>query len=210
MTEVIFLSRETRVRIPFGNMHEGTTASAHRLQESKRGNSSQRGFWVRVRKWMRQEKLIVFLTITVWLFWKAHPSLLICTLFWLDVIWIIHAKRLLRGLAGFIILLGVALNAVVTEANGGVMPVVGMPKNLRSASPVWCGATAHHHFLILADHAAMRFFSVGDLLLLAGASAFLLARLYRAFKKYYSAVRRSGQCGQGSVGLVDSERSNVV
>lgn len=73
---------------------------------------------------MYHEEIILFLTIALWLFWKAHPGLIVCALFWLDLIWIIHTKRLLRGASGFIILLGVALNAAVTEANGGVMPVV--------------------------------------------------------------------------------------
>lgn len=177
-------------------------ASACHVQESTRDNSSQRGFWFRVHEWMWQEKPMAFLTITLWLFWKAYPSLLVCTLFWLDVIWIIHAKRLLRGLAGFIILLGVASNAAVTEANGGVMPVIGMPRNLHSASPVWCRATAHHHFLILADHAAIRFFSIGDLLLIAGASMFLLARMYRMVKRHYSQFTSGQKVGEEAPGLL--------
>ena len=121
----------------------------------------------------------MIVTLTLWLVWKAHPSVVVCAAFWLSLIWIIHSKSLIRHSAGLIVLLGVVLNAVVTELNGGVMPVVGMPKYFHTASPIWQAAQTSNHVLVLADKASLHFFSIGDLTLIAGTSMLLLAKLYQ-------------------------------
>ena len=77
----------------------------------------------------------MIVTLTLWLLWKADPGVLVCAAFWLRVVWILDSKRVTRYPAGAIVLLGVVLNATVTELNGGVMPVVGMPTYFQAASP---------------------------------------------------------------------------
>ena len=119
------------------------------------------------------------ITLTLWLLWKAYPSVAICAAFWLSVIWMIRSKNLIRHSTGLVVLLGVVLNATVTELNGGVMPVVGMPMHFRVASPIWQEAGTSHHLLVLADHASLHFFSIGDFILMIGASMFLLNKLCR-------------------------------
>src|ERR1700694_2657376 len=119
------------------------------------------------------------ITLILWLVWKAHPSVVICAAFWLSLIWMIHSKSLIRHPAGLIVLLGVVLNAVVTELNGGVMPVVGMPMYFQTASPIWQAAQTSNHLLVLADNASLHFFSIGDLTLIAGSSMLLLSKLYQ-------------------------------
>jgi hypothetical protein len=63
---------------------------------------------------------------------------------------------------------GLMLNALVTDANAGAMPVVGMPSTLRPASPMWHAATPKTHLAFLADQAQLGLFSVGDLVMLFG------------------------------------------
>jgi hypothetical protein len=123
------------------------------------------------------------ITLILWLLWKAHPSVAICAAFWLSVIWMIRSKNLIRHSAGLIVLLGVVLNATVTELNGGVMPVVGMPTHFQAASPIWQGAGTSNHWLFLADHASLHFFSIGDFMLIGGASMFLLMKLCQKLAK---------------------------
>jgi hypothetical protein len=121
----------------------------------------------------------MILTLTLWLLWKAHPGVVVCAAFWISVVWILHSKKVTRYPAGAIILLGVVLNAAVTELNGGVMPVVGMPMHFQEASPIWQAAQTSNHLLILADHASICFFSIGDLVLIGGTAMFVLAKLHQ-------------------------------
>jgi hypothetical protein len=121
----------------------------------------------------------MMLTVILWLLWKAHPNVAICAAFWLSAIWMIRSKNLIRHSTGFIVLLGLVLNATVTELNGGVMPVVGMPMHFRAASPIWQAAETSNHWLFLADHASLHFFSIGDFMLIGGTSIFLLTKLYQ-------------------------------
>ncbi len=123
------------------------------------------------------------ITLTLWLLWKAYPSVAICAAFWLSVIWMIRSKNLIRHSTGLVVLLGVVLNATVTELNGGVMPVVGMPLHFQAASPIWQEARTSNHWLFLADHASLHFFSIGDFILMVGASMFLLNKLCQKIAK---------------------------
>jgi hypothetical protein len=60
------------------------------------------------------------------------------------------------------------MNALVTDANAGSMPVVGMPSSLRPASPMWQAATPRTRLSLLADQARLGLFSIGDVSLLFG------------------------------------------
>jgi hypothetical protein len=131
----------------------------------------------------RRKNMIV--TLTLWLLWKAHPGVVVCAAFWLSVIWIIRSKSLIRHSAGAIVLLGVVLNATVTELNGGVMPVVGMPMHFQAASPIWQAAQTSNHLLILADRASLYFFSIGDLAVIGGTAMFVLAKLHQKLAKQW-------------------------
>jgi hypothetical protein len=119
------------------------------------------------------------LVMILWLLWKAHPGVAICSSFWLSVIWMIRSKNLTDHPSGLVVLLGVLLNAVVTGLNDGVMPVVGMAIHVRPASPIWQPAQASNHLLFLADLAALHFFSIGDLTLIGGTSMLLFAKSRR-------------------------------
>lgn len=121
----------------------------------------------------------MIVTLILWLIWKAHPDVVVCAAFWLSVVWILHSKKVTSYPAGIIVLLGVVLNAMVTELNGGVMPVVGMPMYFRTASPIWQAAQTSSHLLMLADNSSLDFFSSGDLALIIGISMFVLAKLYQ-------------------------------
>ena len=65
-------------------------------------------------------------------------------------------------------LCGLLLNALVTQANAGTMPVVGVPATVRPAGPVWHVATSSTRLSFLADQAWLGLFSIGDLILLSG------------------------------------------
>ncbi len=79
-------------------------------------------------------------------------------------------------------LCGLLLNALVTDANAGAMPVVDMPSTLRPASPMWRAATPKTRLAFLADQAQLGLFSVGDLVLLCGGILIVAICLRRALK----------------------------
>ena len=76
-------------------------------------------------------------------------------------------SRLVRG-GVLLMLCGLMLNALVTGANAGRMPVVGMPSTLHPMNSTWQAATSHTRLAFLADQAWMGMFSVGDIALLLG------------------------------------------
>lgn len=74
------------------------------------------------------------------------------------------------------------LNALVTEANAGTMPVVGIPSTLHPAGPVWHVATSETRLAFLADQASLGLFSIGDLVLLSGGILIVAICLRRILK----------------------------
>lgn len=76
-------------------------------------------------------------------------------------------------------LAGLMLNAVVTDANAGVMPVVDMPTTVRPSGPMWGAATSETRLSFLADQGRLGLFSIGDLMLLCGGLSILGAGLRR-------------------------------
>ena len=79
-------------------------------------------------------------------------------------------------------LCGLMLNALVTDANAGAMPVVGMPSTLHPASPMWRAATPETRLAFLADQVQLGLFSVGDLVLLCGGILIVAICLHRTLK----------------------------
>jgi lipoprotein signal peptidase len=127
--------------------------------------------------------MAVILPLILSVLWKAHPNVAICALFWLSIVWMTHSTKLVSRPAGLMILLGAVSNAVVTVFNGGVMPVVGMPNSFSPLFPVWQRAHGTHGLLLLADHASLYYFSMGDFFLIAGASMLFLAKVFDKFQR---------------------------
>ncbi len=126
--------------------------------------------------------MAVILTLILSVLWKAHPDITVCALFWLSIVWMTYSMKVISRPAGLLILLGAVSNAVVTIFNDGVMPVVGMPRSFSPLFPVWQQAHANHGLLLLADHASLCYFSVGDFMLIAGGSILLLTKLRDIFQ----------------------------
>jgi len=101
-----------------------------------------------------------------------------------------------------LIALGAALNALVVIANAGVMPVTGAPSQgvLGGINPFvsWELASTDHHLLLLADAWALRGFSPGDLLALAGVLLALGVLGLRRLGRARRAVRRRIGLGGGA------------
>jgi hypothetical protein len=100
--------------------------------------------------------------------WTQHPTIWLCescAILWL----VVRAVRSPWVRAGVLLMLcGLMLNALVTDANAGTMPVVGIPYTLHPASPMWRAATSNTRLPFLADQARLGLFSVGDLVMLFG------------------------------------------
>jgi hypothetical protein len=79
-------------------------------------------------------------------------------------------------------LCGLILNTLVTDANVGTMPVVGMPSTLRPASSMWQAATSKTRLPFLADQARLGLFSVGDIVLLVGGMLIVVICLQRTLR----------------------------
>jgi hypothetical protein len=77
---------------------------------------------------------------------------------------------------------GLMLNALVTDANAGAMPVVGMPSTLRPAGPMWHAATPKTQLPFLADQAQLGLFSIGDLVMIFGGILIVAICLCRVLK----------------------------
>jgi hypothetical protein len=81
------------------------------------------------------------------------------------------------------------MNALVTDANAGSMPVVGMPSTVRPASPMWQGATSETRMPLLADQARLGLFSIGDIAMLGGATLIVTICLRRTLERARQEVR---------------------
>jgi len=88
-----------------------------------------------------------------------------CGILWL-VLRSVQSPLIRTGV--LLMLCGLGMNAMVTGANAGSMPVVGMPSTVRPASPMWQGATFQTRIPLLADQARLGLFSIGDIALLGG------------------------------------------
>jgi hypothetical protein len=122
--------------------------------------------------------------------WTQHPAIWLCescAILWL----VVRRVRSPWVRAGVLLMLcGLMLNALVTEANAGAMPVVGMPSTVRPASPMWRAATSKTRLPFLADQARLGLFSVGDLVLLFGCMLVVAICLHRTLKMEASLNRK--------------------
>lgn len=115
--------------------------------------------------------------------WSQYPLVWLCeccAILWL----VVRSIRSPWARAGVLMMIcGLTMNALVTDANAGTMPVVGMPSTLRPVSPMWHAATAHTRLALLADQARLGLFSVGDVILLFGGSLIMAICFRRAIRR---------------------------
>jgi hypothetical protein len=108
--------------------------------------------------------MVPFLLIVLCLLWRTQGGLLFACAMW--VLAFLYMRRLpprLKGLpvAWLTVLLGMLCNAIVTVANGGYMPVAGLPSDVRPLFPTWIPARAANYLVILADQHYLFYFSMG-------------------------------------------------
>lgn len=112
--------------------------------------------------------------------WQYYPSLWACALFWGMVAFseyqLIQLKRKRKAKINWwtrgIILTGASMNAIVTLANNGRMPVLGQ----HSFASIWVQGDGKH-LLFLCDR--FHGFSLGDFFILGGISLSILSWLFR-------------------------------
>ena len=100
--------------------------------------------------------------------WMQYPTIWLCescAILWL-ALRTVRSRWVRTGV--LLMLSGLTLNALVTTANAGVMPVVGMPSTQHPMSRVWRAATESTRLPFLADQARLGLFSIGDIMLLFG------------------------------------------
>jgi hypothetical protein len=121
------------------------------------------------------------------LLWRLHGGLTLACLMWVLLF------RYLRNLPPrlkdlpvpwFSVLIGMFCNAMVTIANGGFMPVVGLRQGFRPLLRTWVSQVPGHHLTILADQASLNYCSIGDVLVISGVvvwciGPYLLAQMRR-------------------------------
>lgn len=128
--------------------------------------------------------------------WTQYPVVWLCescAILWLMV----RAVRSRWIRAGVLLVLGgLMLNGLVTAANAGTMPVVGMPSTMRPAGPMWRAATSNTRLPFLADQARLGLFSIGDLLMLCGGILIVAICLHRTLRMESGEIcKRSGMDG---------------
>lgn len=121
--------------------------------------------------------MIPFLLIALLLLWRTHGGLVPACAMW--VLAFIYMRRLpprLKGLpvAWLAVLCGMFCNAIVIVANGGFMPVNGIPSGYKPLFPTWVPANSANYLLFLADQHILFYFSIGDILIMSGALLWVL------------------------------------
>jgi hypothetical protein len=126
--------------------------------------------------------VVNFLSAIHQLAWTQYPAIWLCescAILWL----VLRAVRSPWVRAGVLLVLcGLMLNGLVTSANAGTMPVVGMPSTLHPTNPMWQAANSRTRLPFLADQARLGLFSIGDLLMLLGGILVVGTCLRRALK----------------------------
>jgi hypothetical protein len=114
--------------------------------------------------------------------WTLHPTIWLCeacAILWL-VLRTVRSRWVRIGV--LFMLCGLMLNGVVTGANAGTMPVVGIPPTLHPASPMWRAATTTTQLAFLADQGRLGLFSIGDLVMIFGGLLIVAICARRTFK----------------------------
>ena len=111
--------------------------------------------------------------------WRTTANMAFCYLFWITTLaWVVRYIIGTKVKGGLFVLLGTTCNALVTSLNKGVMPSVGISPTFQPAAPIW-SVSGKGQWLMLADHAALYRFSIGDIFLIAGFLIFLIGTVER-------------------------------
>ncbi len=105
------------------------------------------------------------------LLWRSHGGLaLACAMWILSFLYMgsLPSRLKTQVVAWFSVFFGMLCNATVTVANGGTMPVAGLPASFRPWLPSWSPETSVHHLLLLTDQRSLNYFSVGDVFIISG------------------------------------------
>ena len=138
-------------------------------------------------------RVVNFLFAAHHLAWTQHPTLWLCescAILWL----VLRAARSRWVRIGVLLMLcGLMMNGLVTAANAGIMPVVGIPSTFHPASPMWRAAAPTTRFAFLADQARLGLFSVGDVMMILGGILIVATPALRALKiRIYRTSNRRG------------------
>jgi len=115
--------------------------------------------------------MVPIVLIVLLLLWRTHGGVLLACAMW--VLAFIYMRRLpprLKGLpvAWLSVLCGMFCNAIVIVANGGFMPVNGIPSDTKPLFPTWVPARSANYLVFLADQHSLFYFSIGDVLIISG------------------------------------------
>lgn len=137
-------------------------------------------------KWQIIGGLLILIAFAFRILWQVNPSPLSCILFWVammmwGVLWVIDNKYRWSKIAKSVSLCGAALNATVTIANGGYMPVLSV-----ESFSIWVQSTEVHKLMFLAD--IYSGFSIGDIVLASGAVLAFGGWIMRKFRKENYAI----------------------
>lgn len=137
-----------------------------------------------LRRWQTKYRFIA--VAVFWFAWRSAPGIISCAGYWIaifSVLEIAFRSRKLAKVESSLLFLGVLSNALVTMANGGIMPAVGMPSSFIPASGIWSGSDAGSRWLLLADNARLYYFSLGDIFLYLGIILFVVRNLTKLIQR---------------------------
>jgi hypothetical protein len=120
------------------------------------------------------------------LLWRSHGGLaLACTMWILAFLYMRSLPSRLKThvVAWFSVFFGMLCNATVIIANGGTMPVAGLPASFRPWLPSWSPQTSVHHLLVLTDQSSLNYFSVGDVLIISGVLLWAVGWVASSYRK---------------------------
>lgn len=109
--------------------------------------------------------------------WSRHPTFGRCAAHW--SVALLSFGLLASSWPFAVLVCGMAMNAVVTLANGGRMPVREMSRP--KFNQVWVRARSHHRLLWLSDHDRWFGASLGDAVLLCGSVAHVAVTVWTVF-----------------------------
>jgi len=115
--------------------------------------------------------MAAILLIALLLLWRTQGGLLpACAMWVMAFLYMRWLPPRLKGLpvAWLAVLFGMVCNAIVIVANGGFMPVNGIPAGYRPLLPTWVPARSANCLVFLADQHFLFYFSIGDVLIISG------------------------------------------
>lgn len=143
--------------------------------------------------------LLLILMVIGRMLWTDYPTVWFCAAFWLaalawDGLNLFTASSRKNQVFWASVNIGGYLNAIVTLANNGKMPVIGHGV---SGESVWVVANESHRLLFLCDRFAR--FSIGDLLMFTGGVVTLVIWLADKVKNRGEVPENASEADSGSL-----------